>query len=299
MTADEDPYMGRDSKRCNSPIGHARSELVYLTAITGGEDDKGYLQLSGSPIEYFVHSDYRNMAHYVTGTYKFGVAGLYDHAGLAWLSPDTYVYSVSRDGYTIHLTGSHGLAIGDVVEVYYYARDEGPEDWRTAAQTGDPLMPETFDACTQKINDCPSLDFENSGLVFNAEMAYNTLSSPSGLTTAVRYSPGTGTWHVSDLPFYVTGIFFAWEGDSFVFNAASGGFGIDVDSGANQVISASALGLQSVMKPLNTTGSSLLQSCWLSLGLLEIDTDLHVKIDPHATFVPSTMYCVVMGWHLP
>ena len=149
-----DAYQGRDSRRSNAPAGHYRRELVRVTKANE-------LTLSGSPIQYFTHEDYQNADHYVTGTYKMGVAGLRDHtipAAPVWLDPDVVVSSVSADGYTITLTT--GVDVGDLIEVFYYATGTGWRDAVTPSQTGDFLAPETFDAMVQKLNDCPPLDWE-------------------------------------------------------------------------------------------------------------------------------------------
>jgi hypothetical protein len=293
-----DAYGGRNSRRSNAPIGLLRREIVYIT-------ETGEITLSGSPIEYFEHQDYRTGAGRVTGTYKLGIAALYNETDTAWKSPATYVDSVSEDGYTITLTGYAGhLDVGDHVSVYYYSSPKGTRDATTAAQAGDPVAPEWWDSMGQKINDCPPLNFEQTtpAMLFDVNMAYSTAAPGAGAwNTVLQFSsPGGGeTWSITDTPFYVTAMFIAWDGASLTAERTSGHTAsfikMTIDSGTT--ISWDLETQQKVCLPANYTTAGYDQYTFMNLGLVECNSDLKVEQWFPVAWGGTSHYTSISGYY--
>lgn len=282
-----DAYGGRDSRRTNAPAGHFRRELVVATKANE-------LKLSGSPIQYFTHADYRNADHRVTGTYKLGIAGLYDHTDTAWLDPDSVVSSVSTDGYTITL--SSGVSVGDVIEVYYYSTGTGWRDAETPAQVGDPLPPETFDALVQKINDCPPLDWENNSPTMNYDisMCRSVVVPVEDDTTvlAKSYAVQVGTWQTSNTPFYVTAIHMGIDGAS-LDNDTGWYYSITIDG---TKFSVNCDDFEFLTTPANQGVAGFDQSLFIPLGLIECGTFIFDVAMPAGT-IATACEVNVAGWH--
>lgn len=282
-------------------MGHFRAELVTMTKA----DE---LVLSGSPVEYFVHADYQTGDHRTTGTETWGIAGIYDHAAESWVNPTSHVLSVSRDGYTITLSGAHGISVGDLVEVYYYATYAGALEHQAACQIGDVLAPETMDAAVQKINDCPPLAWREAGMTFNTILGANSLVPSTGTTTTTLKYAATqvGTWQTTHTPFYVTCVWIGWAAPALVDAHYSSGSPVDtddfdinikVDSGTTRNYWIPQL--QHIMMPAGAGGSTYDQSSFLHLGLVEVETDFLVSIElPSSGFAPTTFRTVVSGWCL-
>jgi len=288
-----DAYSGRDSRRSNAPAGNFRRELVRATKANE-------LKLSGSPIQYFTDADYQNAEHEVTGTYKMGIAGLYDHTDTAWLDPDAVVSSVSTDGYTITL--SAGVSVGDLIEVYYYATGTGWRDAETPSQVGDPRTPETMDALVQKMNDCPPLDWENNSpaMVYDISMCRSAVVPVNNdTTTVVKYTAAqVGTWQTSNTPFYVTAIHMGFDGASIVMDPTSGttvwAILYTVDGGTERTIAPNQI--QHLTSPANPGVAGYYQSFFINLGLVECRDEFILKITTAA--VPATAWETnVAGWH--
>jgi hypothetical protein len=286
-----DAYNGRDSRRSNAPIGNLRRELIRATRANE-------LKLSGSPIQYFTDPDYQNADYLTTGTYKMGIAGLYDHTATAWLDPDVVVTSVSTDGYTIIL--SAGVAVDDLIEVYYYATGTGWRDAETASQVGDPRTSETFDAMVQKLNDCPPLDWENNSpaMVYDISMGRSTTIPLDNATTSViKYAPvQIGTWQTTDTPFYVTGIFFGISGLT-VYGAPRPN-NIDITIDGTNSFDCGGWFHQGSTTPANPGVAGFDGSFFIHLGLIECRSDFEVEITWTALGNdPTAWETNVAGWH--
>lgn len=285
-----DAYGGRDSRRTNSPAGHFRRELVRATKANE-------LKLSGSPIQYFVDADYRNADHYITGTYKLGIAGLYDHTDTTWLDPSVVVSSVSTDGYTITLTA--GVSVGDEVEVFYYATGTGWRDAETPSQAGDVLAPETFDALVQKLNDCPPLDWENNSptMDYDISMCTYVVPVPAGMenttTTVAKYSAAqVGTWQTTNTPFYVTAIHMGWSGAT-LSTANNMEVIVTIDGSNDMTVNC----WMDIVEPANTGAAGYGESYFLNLGLVECLSDFKVEVTLPAAAIPTAWETNVSGWH--
>lgn len=291
-----DAYGGRDSRRTNAPAGFFRRELVRATKANE-------LKLSGSPIQYFTDASYQNADPRVTGTYKMGIAGLYDHTDTAWLDPNVVVSSVSTDGYTITL--SSGVSVGDYIEVYYYSTGTGWRDAETPSQVGDPLPPEAWDAMVQKLNDCPSLDWENNSptMDYDISMCSFTVPAPNGMenatTTVAKYTAAqVGTWQTSNTPFYVTAIHMGFSGANIAM-----GYGSEtiwriyytVDGGTEHDIYPNLM--QHLTAPANTGVAGYDQSFFLNPGLVECRSEFVLKVALPLLTVPTAWETNVAGWH--
>jgi len=295
-----DAYGGRDSRRSNAPCGHMRFELVRITT-----DDT--IVLSGSPIEYFVHPDYQNGDHEVTGTHKLGIAGIYNYTDVAWFDPDAGVNTVSVDGYTINCIVPSTIDVGDQVGVYYYATGVGTMDHQTVSQVGDKISPMTLDAVVQKLNDSPSLNFDMGGCLFDQQMCASAVKPVAGATTIVaHYTGAVGTWQATNTPFYVTSLFFGWNGDTI--DTGRTGTSIDtepvdvhvtVDSGTERTTTMGEA--QHVVMPTGGGATNYDQGFFMNLGLVECNTDLKIRIGAAATFDISggTFTTSVAGWYIP
>ena len=292
-----DAYGGRDSRRTNAPAGFFRRELVRATKANE-------LKLSGSPIQYFTDADYQNAEDRVTGTYKMGIAGLYDHTDTAWLDPDVVVSSVSTDGYTITL--SAGVAVGDLIEVYYYSTGSGWRDAETPSQIGDPLSQEGWDALVQKLNDCPPLDWENNSpaMVYDVSMCNYVVPVPANMenatTTVAKYTAAqVGTWQTSNTPFYVNAIHMGFDGASIVMDPTSGttvwAILYTVDGGTEQTISPNQI--QHLTTPASPGVAGYYQSFFINLGLVECRSNFVLKVTLAALTVPTAWETNVAGWH--
>ena len=290
-----DAYSGRDSRRTNAPAGFFRRELVRATKANE-------LKLSGSPIQYFTDVDYQNADDRVTGSYKMGVASLYNHTTTTWIdagaaSPAARVTAVSTDGYTITL--SSGVAVGDLIEVYYYATGTGWRDAEPPAQAGDPLPPEAWDALPQKLNDCPPLDWENNSpaMVYDISMAREVGVTPlrSATTKLVQYSPvQLGTWQTTNLPFYVTSIFFGFDGVGHVLGHLSA---LDIFIDNNQ-FECGGQYLEGLLTPANPGVAGYDQSFFVNLGLVECREDFRVDVTLGPLGADTTAWETnVAGWH--
>ncbi len=285
-----DAYQGRDSRRSNAPTGNFRRELVVATKANE-------LKLSGSSIQYFTDPDYQNADHRVTGTYKMGIAGLYDHTDTAWLDPDAVVSSVSTDGYTITL--SAGVTVGDVVEVYYYSTGTGWRDAETPSQVGDPRPPETWDALVQKMNDCPPLDWENNSpaTVYDISMARSAVIPPDDATTTViKYSAAqVGTWQTSNVPFYVTAIHCGYTGLTVFAGGRPDEIDIFVDGNSFE---CGGQFNQGILEPANPGVAGYTQEMFLNLGLVECMSEFRIDITYTALGGGATAWETnVAGWH--
>jgi hypothetical protein len=291
-----DAYSGRNSRRSNAPCGHFRAELVRITKANE-------IILSGSPIEYFCHPDYQNGNDHTAQIFKMGIEGIYSHTDTAWLNPNVVVSSVSTDGYTITL--SSGADEGDLVEVYYYATAVGAMDHQTAGQIGDPLTTETLDAAVQKLNDCPSLDFEEGGCLFDQELCSSAVDPATGATTTTaKYAAvQVGTWQTTNLPFYVTSVFLAWDGATV--NPGRTGTMIDVvglkphitvDGGSEREWFTGDL---IVMSPTGGGGTNFDQFMFIDLGLVEVESDFEVEMELPAGFNPTSFRTTISGYYIP
>jgi len=297
-----DAYGNRDSRRSNAPMGHFRAELVTV-------DKADTIVLSGSPVEYFVHKDYEVGDHRVGAiSEKLGIAGIWNHDGApaAWLNPVTYVDNVSRDGYTITLTGAHGIAVGDLLEVYYYSTHGGALEHQSASQVGDVLCPETLDAASQKLNDCPSLNFRVAGMTFDMKMCWSTVKPVAAATTTIaKYSTTqVGTWQAANVPFYVTAIHFTWDGDSIdAGETPEVGYNVEItiDSGTKRNIGGGFLAHgRALMMPTGAGVPSFDQFTVYNLGLCEVTTEFLVEFTCPAGFLTGgtdTFRTAIAGWH--
>jgi len=281
-----DAYDGRDSRRSNAPAGNFRRELVRATKANE-------LKLSGSPIQYFTDADYQNADHEVTGTYKMGIAGLYDHTDTAWLDPDVVVSSVSTDGYTITL--SAGVSVGDLIEVYYYATGTGWRDAETPSQVGDPRTPETMDALVQKLNDCPPLDWENNSpaMVYDISMCNSAVNPGAGTTTVAKYAAAqVGNWQTTNVPFYVTAVHMAWD-DSQLATANNLDVQITIDGTNTFVIEA----WLDIVESANEGAVGYDENLTINLGLIECRSDFKVEVIHVAGPAAASWETNVAGWH--
>lgn len=239
-----------------------------------------------------------------SATYKLGVAGLYNHTDAIWLDPNVVVSSVSTDGYTITL--SSGVAVGDLIEVYYYSTGVGWRDAETPSQVGDPLPPEGWDALVQKLNDCPSLDWENNSptMDYDISMCNYIVPAPNGMenatTTVAKYTAAQiGTWQTSNTPFYVTAIHMGFSGASIVMDPTSGtttwAILYTIDGGTERVISPNQI--QHLTTPANTGVAGYYQSFFINLGLVECRSDFVLKVMLNPGTIPTAWETNVAGWH--
>ena len=289
-----DAYQGRDSKRSNAPAGHLRVEHVRLAHA-----DR--ITLSGSPIQYFTDSDYRSADALVTGTYKMGVEGFYNWDNVvpsSWKSPNTYIDYVDTDGYTIYLTGASAhFAVGDLVSVYYYATGYSWRDSESPSQVGDFLGVETWDALTQKINDAPSLAFEDNtpSMVYDVEMAYHNAIPANSTTTTVIDAFGTGTWQTADTPFYTTAIFCAYTGHTIVSDIDKNAYIlVRFDAGGSE-ITYNISDLQQFIDPANSPAVGQDYAFFLNVGLVKC-TGLRIRIRLDEVYNFTAWDTYVCGW---
>lgn len=294
-----DPYDGRDTRdRSNSPIGFFRVE--YVMCVSANE-----LVLSGSPIEYFTHQDYRGgWAQRVAGggSFKWGVERIYNITQVTDVDPADMT-AISTDGYSITLTPGE-VAVGDLCRIFYYSAYTGTMDHQTAAQTGDGLNAAFINDCIDKVNDVPPLAFSKVGMEFDIEFAYNSGAPGDGsYSTLLSYTGVTGTWQGSGHePFYPTCLMFSWSGgaaEDLAHNYEGFYARITIDSGTPFEIEQRDFQMCLTNWSDATTYDN--QFTFINLGLIECESDLEVEVKYTNTteFEPDNWLTTLSAWYIP
>lgn len=288
-------YDNRNSRRSNNPMGHMRTELVRCT-----KDDE--LVLSGSPVEYFIHSGYQTGDWRTAQTTKWGVHAVYNHTDAAWVNPNTKLTGISEDGFTLTFDSTANIDEDDLCEIYYYASHRGNADYQEGCQCGDVVSTETVSALLKKVNNCPPLNFVNAGMVFDSELGLRSVTTPgTGTTLYLDYNGALGTWQTTDLPFYVTGAYIAWNGDTCDADRTNGltaAFWVRFKFDSGSTLEYNIPKMQRVMVTYDAS-PAYDQASFCNLGLLEIESDIEVSVNiPSSGFLPTGVTVALSGWHI-